>query len=356
MQINEIKAKLNSDEYNFLKTDKHLGSNVILLTTGGGHAYGTETANSDLDIRGCAVNSRLGILVSESFRQFTDMDALVSENFEQFTDANTDTVIYSFNKLMFLLANCNPNTIEMLGCRPEHYFYLSDIGRELIDNADMFLSKKAIDTFGGYAMQQMYRLKQLTTSKMPQADLEEHILHVLSSMEENFAGKYSAYPNDAIKLYIDTAVQKDFDKEIFMDVSLHHYPLRDYCRLWNELQATVKNYAKVGKRNKNAAAHNKIAKHSMHLLRLYMMCIDILEQQKIITYREKEHDLLMDVRSGKYLGVDDKPLPEFFEIVSEYEKKLEYAKKNTTLPDDPDYERIMEFTAYVNEKVIKGEI
>lgn len=111
-----------------------------------------------------------------------------------------------------------------------------------------------------------------------------------------------------------------------------------------------------GSRNEKAAAHKKIAKHSMHLLRLYMMCIDILEKQKIVTYREKEHDLLMDIRNGKYLGADDKPLPEFFEIVSEYEKKLEYAKKNTTLPDEPDYERIMEFTAEVNEKVIKGEI
>ena len=145
MQINEIKAKLNSDEYSFLKTDKHLGSNIIMLTAGGSHAYGTDNENSDMDIRGCAVNSRMEILASGSFKRFTNTDALVSENFEQFTDDTTDTVIYSFNKLMFLLANCNPNAIEMLGYKPEHYFYLSDVGRELIDNSDMFLSKKAIN-------------------------------------------------------------------------------------------------------------------------------------------------------------------------------------------------------------------
>ena len=50
MQINEIKAKLNSDEYSFLKADKHLGSNIILLTAGGSHAYGTDNENSDLDL------------------------------------------------------------------------------------------------------------------------------------------------------------------------------------------------------------------------------------------------------------------------------------------------------------------
>lgn len=97
MQINEIKAKLNSNEYSFLKTDKRLGSNVILLTAGGSHAYGTDTENSDLDIRGCAANSRMGILASGSFRQFTNMDELIGEDFEQFTDNATDTVIYSIN-------------------------------------------------------------------------------------------------------------------------------------------------------------------------------------------------------------------------------------------------------------------
>ena len=37
-----------------------------------------------------------------------------------------------------------------------------------------------------------------------------------------------------------------------------------------------------------------------------MMCIDILEQEKIVTYREKEHDLLMDIRNNKPLEIGDK--------------------------------------------------
>lgn len=140
------------------------------------------------------------------------------------------------------------------------FFILIPILFALLLRAIYSQKVQQIYIFGGYAMQQMYRLRQLTTNKMPQADLEEHILHVLSSMEENFAGKYSTYPDDAIKLYIDTAVQKGFDKEIFMDVKLHHYPLRDYCCLWNELQTTVKSYAKAGKRNEKAAAHKKNSK------------------------------------------------------------------------------------------------
>lgn len=71
----------------------------------------------------------------------------------------------------------------------------------------------------------------------------------------------------------------------------------------------------------------------MHLVRLYLMCLDILEKERIITYRAKEHDLLMDIRNGKYLDANRQPIPEFYEMVDEYEKRLDYAKKNTSLPE-----------------------
>lgn len=342
MTIEQIKEKLKSDEYEFLRKDKNLGNNIIILTLGGSHAYGTNNENSDLDIRGCALNSKMQILTNE--------------NFEQFVNEATDTTIYAFNKLVSLLSNVNPNTIEMLGNKPEHYFYVSSIGQELIDNANLFLSKKCVHSFGGYANQQLYRLNQKSAHQLSQAGLEQHILKTLEFMKTDFNKKYSDFSEDQINLYIDKAVQEGYDTEIFMDVRLTHYPLRDYCSMWSELQNTVKAYGKIGKRNEKALEHGKIAKHMMHLIRLYMMCLDILEKEKIITYRENEHDLLMDIRNGKFLDSNDQPIPEFFEIVDEYEKKLEYAKQNTNLPDNPNYKEINEFVASVNERVVKGEI
>lgn len=342
MTIEQIKEKLKSDEYEFLRKDKNLGNNIIILTLGGSHAYGTANENSDLDIRGCALNSKMQILTNE--------------NFEQFINEETDTTIYSFNKLVTLLSNVNPNVCELLGNKPEHYFYVSPIGQELIDNAHLFLSKKCVRSFGGYANQQLYRLNQKSAHQLSQAGLKQHILKTLEFMKTDFNKKYSDFSDDQINLYIDKAVQEGYDTEIFMDVRLTHYPLRDYCSMWSELQNTVKAYGKIGKRNEKALEHGKIAKHMMHLIRLYMMCLDILEKEKIITYREDEHDLLMDIRNGKFLDSDDQPIPEFFEMVDEYEKKLEYAKQNTNLPDSPNYKEINEFVASVNERVVKGEI
>lgn len=342
MTIEQIKEKLKSEEYDFLRKDKNLGNNIIILTLGGSHAYGTNIETSDLDIRGCALNSKMQILTNE--------------NFEQFVNEKTDTTIYDFNKLISLLCNCNPNTIGLLGNKPEHYFYVSAIGKEFIDNKNLFLSKKAIYSFGGYANQLLRRLENKSNGLVGQAKNEEHIFKTIDHAMFDFKQRHFTMPDDAIKLYIDKAVQEGYDTEIFMDVNLTHYPLRDYSGMIYEMQSIVKAYGKIGKRNQKAIEANKLGKHMMHLIILYMMCLDILEKGEINTYRDKEHDLLMDIRNGKYLDENRQPVPEFYEMVDEYEKRLDYAKENTDLPDSPDYKKINEFVASVNERVVRDEI
>ena len=335
MDFNKL---INSKEYDFLRENEHLGDKIILLGLGGSWAYGTNVETSDVDIRGCALN--------------TKEEILTNKNFEQFVNEATDTTIYSFNKLVSLLSNCNPNTIEILGLKPEHYLYLSDVGHELVYNAEMFLSKKAVQSFGGYANSQLRRLDNKAARLVGQAQNEEHVLHSIQNASFDFRRKYFEYPEDAIKLYVDKAVNPEMESEIFMDVDLHHYPLRDYKCMWSEMHNITKDYAKIGKRNSHAIEHDKLGKHMMHLVRLFYMCFDILECHEINTYREKEHDLLMDIRNGKYLDENRQPIPEFFEMVDELEKRLDYDKANTDLPANPDYKRINEFVMDVNERVV----
>ncbi len=342
MTLEQIKKEIHKPEYKFLVENEHLGNNIILLGLGGSHAYGTDIETSDLDIRGIALNRK--------------MDILTNENFEQFVNEETDTTIYGFNKIITLLSNLNPNTCELLGLKPEHYLFLNPIGQELLDNTNLFLSRKCINTFGGYSASQLYRLKQKSSHSMHQAELEQHIYKQINHLHEDFSSRYSAVQNDQIQLYIDKAVQEGYDTEIFMDVNLNHYPLRDYCSLWSELQNIVKSYGKIGMRNSKAIEHGKISKHAMHLIRLQYMLLDILRGNGIITYREKEHDLLMDIRNGKYTKDDNQMTDDFYDILSEVEKEVEYAKENSSLPDKPDYKKINEFVASINERVVRGEI
>lgn len=342
MTLEKIKQLVESNQYHFLRDNPHLGQNIILIGLGGSHAYGTNNEQSDLDIRGCALNSKEEILTNA--------------NFEQFVNEETDTTIYSFNKLVHLLSNCNPNTIEILGLKAEHYLYVSPIGQELLNHRDLFLSKRAVHAFGGYATAQLRRLDNKAARLVGQEQRENHILNSIESAKVTFPDKYFDYPEDAIRLYVDKAVQEGYDSEIFMDINLTHYPLRDYKGMWSEMNNIVKDYAKVGKRNKNAIEHSKLGKHMMHLVRLYLMCIDILEHKEIVTYREKEHDFLMDIRNGKYLDGDRQPIPEFFELIDNFEAHIKYAKENTDLPENPNYKEINEFVMSVNERVVKNEI
>lgn len=342
MTLEKIKQLVESNQYHFLCDNPHLGQNIILIGLGGSHAYGTNNEQSDLDIRGCALNSKEEILTNV--------------NFEQFVNEETDTTIYSFNKLVHLLSNCNPNTIEILGLKAEHYLYVSSIGQELLDHKDLFLSKRAVYAFGGYATAQLRRLDNKAARLVGQEQRETHILNSIESAKVTFPDKYFYYPEDAIRLYVDKSVQEGYDSEIFMDVNLTHYPLRDYKGMWSEMNNIVKDYAKIGKRNKNAIEHSKLGKHMMHLVRLYLMCIDILEHKEIVTYREKEHDFLMDIRNGKYLDCNRQPIPEFFELIDDFETRIKYAKENTDLPENPNYKEINEFVMSVNERVVKNEI
>ena len=71
------------------------------------------------------------------------------------------------------------------------------------------------------------------------------------------------------------------------------------------------------------------------------MGIDILEEHMIVTYREDEHDLLMDIRNGKYLQDDmATPTNEFEEILAEYTARFEKASETTTLPKLPDMDKV----------------
>lgn len=342
MTLNEIKKEIQSSKYSFLKENEHLGKNIILLGLGGSHAYGTNVETSDIDIRGIALNKKEEILTNK--------------NFEQFCNEETDTTIYSFNKIITLLSSCNPNTIEMLGLKPEHYLHLSSIGQEIIDNSDMFLSKRAFYTFGGYATQQLRRMENKSMRTIEQSRQEQHILNSIKNATYDYKQKYFTYDEDEIKLYVNKSDREEYDSEIFMDINLKHYPLRDYKSMWSEMNNIVKEYAKVGKRNQNAITHDKLGKHMMHLVRLYLMVFDILENEQIITYREKDLDFLMEIRNGKFLDSNNEPTKDLYELIDEYEKRLEYAKENTSLPESPDFNKINEFIMNVNERIVKGLI
>ena len=332
MNTKEIKEKLASKEYEFLRTDKHLGKNIIFLTTGGSYAYGTNVETSDLDIRGIAVERSCEILGSSSF--------------EQFENRETDTVIYGLRKILKLMLNCNPNVLEMLGTKDEHIFICNKYGKMIKDNTNLFLSKRAIQSFGGYASAQLRRLQNaLARDNYPQKEKEIHMLNTIKTQIATMKDRYEVFSKENLNIYIDKSKKEDFESELFIDVNFKHYPLRDFKNIYAEMSNVINDYDKLNHRNSKKDA-NHLNKHAMHLIRLFIMGTELLEGRGINTYRENDREFLLKIRNGEF------SYSEIFEMVNDYEKKFDYASKNTCLKDEPDYDKVEELMISINRDVI----
>lgn len=332
MNTNEIIEKLNSNEYDFLRNNEHLGKNIIYLTTGGSHSYGTNVETSDLDIRGIAIENK--------------SELLGFQHFEQFENRETDTTIYGLHKVMQLMLSCNPNVIEMLGTKEEHVFTCNNFGKMIRDNVDIFLSKKAIHSFGGYATAQLRRLQNaLARDSYPQPEKEKHILETMKTQMMTMPDRYKELNPGDIELYIDKSEKDDYETEIFMNINIKNYPLRDFKNIYTELSETIRNYDKLNGRNRKKDDLH-LNKHAMHLIRLLIEGTEILEGKGINTYRENDRDLLLDIRHGKYT------FEEIFQMVDDYEAKFKYAADNSSLPSKPDYYKAEELLMSIYDKYL----
>ena len=335
----DFKQLMNTSEYDFLRTEKRLGNRIILLGLGGSYAYGTCNENSDIDFRGITLNM--------------PSDLIGLTEFEQYEDANTDTVIYSFNKIVRLLLDCNPNTCEILGLDEDQYLIKSKLGQELLDHKGIFLSKRAAKSFGGYAGAQLRRLQNaIARDSMPQTEKEQHILRSVRNALEDFERRYSSFDRGSIRLYIDRSENPELETEIYMDADYRHMPLRDYESMWAAMHSVVKDYDKIGKRNRKKD-DNHLNKHAMHLIRLFMMAVDILEKGEINTNRRHDLDLLMKIRSGGFRKEDGTFDSEFYDILADFEERLQTATRESVLPDNPDMEKVGAFVEYVNRRSIE---
>ena len=134
-------------------------------------------------------------------------------------------------------------------------------------------------------------------------------------------------------------------EEIYMDINFKHYPLRDFKNIYSEMSNVVRSYDKLTHRNnKKDSAH--MYKHAMHLIRLLNMGTEILEGKGVNTYREADHEILMDIRNGYY------SYEEIFEMVDKYVQQFDYASKNTVLNDNPDIEATNQLLIDIYKDVI----
>lgn len=136
---------LQFDWSSYTGSHSWLKDRTIYLTRHGSQAYGTSTPTSDLDVRGVVIAPR------EYYLGMTS-------SFEQATSKDPDLVIFEIRKFFRLASECNPNALEILFTDESDHYMDGSLGRQLLKNKELFLSKRVKFTFQGYANAQMKRI------------------------------------------------------------------------------------------------------------------------------------------------------------------------------------------------------
>ena len=119
---------------------------TVFLTVVGSRAYGIHHDTSDFD--------KAGVMIPPS-NFFFGLD-----KFDQFREfPGEDKVIYDFRKAVRLISDNNPNMLDLLFSPERCHVILSRPWEIMMENRDLFISKKCRHTYSGYAFAQLRRIE-----------------------------------------------------------------------------------------------------------------------------------------------------------------------------------------------------
>ncbi len=285
---------------------------TILKVKHGSHAYGTNIATSDLDIKGVCIqpiSHQLGFL-----HNFEQREQLVSKGHPH------DETIFSLKKFASLAANCNPNVLEILFVDESDILECGIPGWELLQNRDLFVTKRARHTFSGYAHAQLKRIKThrawlLNPPKAP-PDRNDFGLQGERVVGKDEMGAFNAMEKEGLE--VPASVLTLLLRERQYQAAKTH---------WDQYQNWVKT------RNPDRAAleakYGYDTKHGMHLIRLMMMCLEILMGDGVIVKRP-DAKFLLGIRDG---GISYDTL---IQMAKNLDNRCEAMYATSTLPNEPD--------------------
>lgn len=295
---------------NYLEAEK----NCIFKYVSGSNAYGTNTEESDEDIRGVFINP-----LKELFYIYTSEENIGGNQTVRSSD--TDSELHELRKFLKLASDCNPNIIEFLYV-DRLILHTSDAWEKIKENRQLFLSKKAKFTFSGYAIAQLKRIKShrryLLNPPTKKPERSDYGLTNDSKIPKELFGPIMTFKQDWLSDRIVSVVEKE--KEYLRDMS----DFQAY-QLWRKNRNP--------KRQKIEDSIGFDSKHAMHLVRLINMCKEILTSNTLSVFRP-ERDVLMDIRNGKWT----------FDQIEQYaidsEGEFDKLYMESSLRDSPDRKSI----------------
>jgi uncharacterized protein len=328
---------------------------LIFETIIGSRAYGLNTETSDTDIRGVFV------LPKETYYGL--------EYTAQVNNETNDIVYYELKRFIELLANNNPNILEMLAVPQECILYKHPLMENI--NTQLFLSKKCEGAFANYAFTQIKKASGLEKKVMnPMEEIRKSVLdfcyiqignHSIalkdylfknSLLQEQCGLAKIDHFKDCYYLYYSTEnkyygiVKNEGANEVHLtNIPKGETPIgvlyfnKDgysiYCKQYREYWDWVTK--RNEERYKGTITHGKKydAKNMMHVFRLLRMAKEIAMDGKINVWRN-DRPFLLGIKSGQF---------EYDDLVAqatELKEALPQLFAQSNLPNEPNVEKINE--------------
>ncbi len=342
--------------------------NIILEAISGSVAYGLNTPQSDIDIRG------VFILPKEKFfsMQYTP----------QINEKNNDITFFELNRFGELLSKNNPNILELLyvpaDCiKSEHYLF------KKFKNISI-LSKLCKNTFAGYAQSQIQKAyglnkKILNPQEVKRKELLDfcYISHMQGAMPaKDWLAKHNAthtqcglvginHFRDTYALFFDENNTQNFrgiahenSNEVILSsvpkgelpfayLYCNHDGYSSYCKDYRQYWEWVEMRNPARYENTLSFGKNYDAKNMMHTFRLLDMAEEIATRQEVIV-RRPNREFLFKIRKGEF---------EYEDLVKQAEEKLHNIDAlfdKSSLPEMPDVAQINQVLFEIREEYYRN--
>lgn len=347
---------------------------TILLVKAGSQAYGTETENSDVDLRGVCVPPRE--VRDDIFQTFTQVSSptFIEEEFGYLKNPKNpilDSTLFDIRKFCKLASECNPNILEILFVPYEDHLIQTTRGELLYNNRKLFLSTRVAYSFLGYAVAQLKKIerhqKWIKNPPLAPPSRESFGLPPLTRANEHIESylKNKVESWNFHKFDLDDEQRKELKEEVFtivreltgQEIDWDNWPLvfkfaaiKDTAKQlslseelftilinearWRELNDKYNNYLHwIKNRNKDRKVledkYGFDAKHALHLVRLSRSGLEILQNCDLTVKRPDAAELL-SIKNGAWT----------YEQVKEYansmQERIAEAKKQSKLPRETD--------------------
>lgn len=363
-----LKTKIFS---NLNKDISWLPNHTMFLTVHGSIAYGLNTPESDVDIRGICSTPKEYLLG-------------FNKNFNEFIINDPDCTIFNIKKFFHLSSQGNPNTLELLFTDSEFHIHVDEIGKILLENRDYFLSKQLKERYIGFAKSQAHRIKnhrKWLLNPMAKPPIREELgLPVKPQIEKNQFDAIKSLINkkleswipdfepfsDSQKIYLQNKVSDILSEmqitsddkwaaaartlgldDNLINIIKKEKEFENKMEDWNNYLSWKKN-----RNPKRAALEEKYLfdlKHATQLVRLLRLGKEILETGKVQVKRTDDREELMAIKTGAWT------YQQLIDYADKIELEVKDAYNNSKLPNQPNIKYLDNLCIQLIEKSLEKD-